>query len=102
MRNVMVITTEKMLNNSHSLDLIKKKVSFETLFLGEFDKFISDMKTHEEQYSDADSWLTNKRDEYYLLEKIKMTKEFYKCCKKYRHGMKAEGLFFIDAVEISS
>jgi len=102
MRNVMVINTEKMLNNSHSLDLIKKKVNFETLFLGEFDKFISDMKIHEAQYADADSWLTNKRNETYLVEKMKLTNEFYKCCKKYRHGMKAEGLFLIDAVEISS
>jgi hypothetical protein len=97
MRNIKIVDQEKMAKNA---TLEESLASLEELFLRKQDEFIAKMKEHEEQYADANSWLTNKRDENYLMEKMKMTLDFYRTCEAFISAMKAEELLVSDILVI--
>ena len=71
MCNVMTIDTTK----KSRKELENCTVSLEVLFLMDFKQFIEDMQNHENNYAEADTWLTNKRNEDYLLEKMEILRE---------------------------
>lgn len=102
MRNVTLLDTEKMLKNPPLGDLLKYKISLEELFTIEFNRFLNDIKLHEENYADAESWLTNKRDDDYLEEKMKMLSGFYQRCKGFRYLLSTEGMMPNGILDISS
>jgi len=97
MRNIKIADQEKMKKN----DIAEERlINLEELFLRKQDEFIAKMKEHEEQYADANSWLTNKRDENYLMEKMKMTLDFYRSCDAFVSAMKAEELLVSDILAV--
>lgn len=96
MRNVLTIDESKISKK----ELENCTVSLERLFLSEFNQFMEDMQKHEERYADADTWLTNKRNEDYLAEKMEMLQQFKKTCEEYIDTMKLERFFLSDILEI--
>ena len=99
MRNIKIVDQEKMAKNA---TLEESLASLEKLFLRKQDEFIAKMKAHEEQYADANSWLINKRDEGYLMEKMKMTLEFHRSCEAFISAMKAEELLVSDILVVDN
>jgi type IV secretory pathway ATPase VirB11/archaellum biosynthesis ATPase len=98
MRNIFTIDRDKV--DPNIMDLTKCKISLETLFLQELDKFIINLKNHEIDYGNSDFFWDKQRDDDYLLEKMKIIMSFYKRCKMFRQGIKAEGLFMNNIVEL--